>query len=105
MKEKSIALLFENYSLLISQGISLGLIEQQQVDNIEQKNAGIGSSLQQLIHNVADVLTAIKEDVLGIEIPKDPEKLQKWVTSSKDGAKVKCYDAFVDVFILSQKHL
>lgn len=105
MKEESITILFERYSLLISEGISLGLIQQQQVEDIEYKNEDNGSSLEQLIHNVGDVLTALKEDVLSIEIPKDPKKRQEWVSNSKDGAKVKCYDAFIDVFISSQKYL
>lgn len=101
----SVTLVAESYTILVSEAINLELIHKHQVEDIERTNLNKGKAIEQLIHNVGDVLIVLKEKVLCIEVPRDATELREWVAHSEEGSKVKCYDALVDVFISSHKYL
>lgn len=93
------------YFKLTAQAIELGLIAEQELNEIEGTYTEKECSLSCLVHKTAEVLTILKTIVSVIQVPREKLEFEEWVQYSVDYPKVICHDGLVDVFISSSNAL
>lgn len=97
--------LTQNYIDLILKAVEIKLIEEKELCEIEGRYEEMEDMIEKLQYLSTDILTLLKTWVNEINVPEDPIKFDEWKRHSAEYPKVVCYDAFVDLFISSNKAL